>query len=95
MFDILSGLMTRKDDLVVQGIDEMGFVAEGGDRALLERTDAQVLREAAQPQHHRLRQDRSGGRAAARRPDMKREELRELMKSVAYPEGWFYVERAA
>ena len=28
-------------------------------------------------------------------PDMKREELRELMKSIAYPEGWFYVERAA
>jgi hypothetical protein len=26
---------------------------------------------------------------------MKRDELRELMKSVAYPEGWFYVERAA
>ena len=26
---------------------------------------------------------------------MKREDLRELMKSVAYPEGWFYVERAA
>ena len=28
-------------------------------------------------------------------PDMKREELRELMKSIAYPDGWFYVERAA
>jgi len=28
-------------------------------------------------------------------PDMKREELRELMKSIAYPEGWFYVERAS
>ena len=28
-------------------------------------------------------------------PDMKRDELRELMKSIAYPEGWFYVERAA
>jgi hypothetical protein len=26
---------------------------------------------------------------------MKREELRELMKSIAYPEGWFYVERAS
>ena len=26
---------------------------------------------------------------------MKREELRELMRSIAYPEGWFYVERAA
>ena len=28
-------------------------------------------------------------------PDMKRDDLRELMKSVAYPEGWFYVERAS
>ena len=27
MFDILQGLMTRKDDLVVKGIDEMGFMA--------------------------------------------------------------------
>jgi ubiquinone biosynthesis protein len=27
-------------------------------------------------------------------PDMRREELRELMKSIAYPEGWFYIERA-
>jgi hypothetical protein len=26
---------------------------------------------------------------------MKREELRELMKSISYPEGWFYVERAS
>src|SRR4029077_5831644 len=28
-------------------------------------------------------------------PTMKPDDLRELMKSVAYPEGWFYVERAA
>jgi hypothetical protein len=27
-------------------------------------------------------------------PGVKRDELRELMKSVEYPEGWFYVERA-
>jgi ubiquinone biosynthesis protein len=26
---------------------------------------------------------------------MRRDELRELMKAIAYPEGWFYVERAA
>ena len=38
MFDILQGLMTRKDDLVVKGIDEMGFIAPTGDRELLERT---------------------------------------------------------
>ena len=27
-------------------------------------------------------------------PEVAREELRELMSSVEYPEGWFYVERA-
>jgi len=27
MFDLLQGLMTRKDDLVVQGINTKGFVA--------------------------------------------------------------------
>ena len=60
MFDILSGPDDRaRTTSSCKGIDEMGFVAPDGDRALLERTDAQVLREAAQPQHHRLRQDRS------------------------------------
>src|SRR5690349_11676920 len=37
MLDILSGLMTRQDTLVVNGIEEMGFVAVDGDRELLER----------------------------------------------------------
>ena len=27
-------------------------------------------------------------------PELRREEMRDLMKSIAYPEGWFYVERA-
>jgi hypothetical protein len=28
-------------------------------------------------------------------PEMERAELRELMRSFDYPEGWFYVERAS
>ena len=95
MFDILQGLMTRKDDLVVQGIDAMGFMAADGDRELLERNHAQVLREAPQPEHLGLLEARSQHRRPARGSEMKREELRELMRSIAYPEGWFYVERAA
>jgi hypothetical protein len=27
-------------------------------------------------------------------PEVRRDELRELMKSVQYPDGWFFVERA-
>jgi len=95
MFDILSGLMTRKDDLVVRGIDTMGFMAEGGDRALLERT---VRRYFEKLLSINIKDFGKIDPAVAQQladPDMKRDDLRELMKSVAYPEGWFYVERAA
>ena len=95
MFDILSGLMTRKDDLVVRGIDTMGFMAEGGDRALLERT---VRRYFEKLLSINIKDFGKIDPAVAQQladPDMKRNDLRELMRSVAYPEGWFYVERAA
>ena len=95
MFDILSGLMTRKDDLVVRGIDTMGFMAAGGDRALLERT---VRRYFEKLLSINIKDFGKIDPAVAQQladPDMKREDLRELMKSIAYPEGWFYVERAS
>ena len=93
-FDILSGLMTRKDDLVVRGMDTMGFMAAGGDRALLERT---VRRYFEKLLSINIRDFGKIDPAVAQQladPSMKREDLRELMKSVSYPEGWFYVERA-
>jgi len=95
MFDILSGLMTRKDDLVVQGIDTMGFIAEGGDRALLERTVRKYFEKLLNLNITDFGKLDPAIAQQLADPDMKRDELRELMKSVAYPEGWFYVERAA
>lgn len=95
MFDILQGLMTRKDDLVVQGINEMGFVAPHGNKALLERTVRKYFEKLL---NLNIKDFGKIDPAVAQQladPDMKRDELRELMKSVAYPEGWFYVERAA
>lgn len=95
MFDILSGLMTRKDDLVVQGIDTMGFIAPSGDRQLLERTTRKYFEKLL---NLNITDFGKIDPAVAQRladPDMRRDELRELMKSIAYPEGWFYVERAA
>jgi predicted unusual protein kinase regulating ubiquinone biosynthesis (AarF/ABC1/UbiB family) len=95
MFDILSGLMTRKDDLVVQGIDTMGFMAATGDRELLERTVRKYFEKLLNLNITDFgKLDPSVAQTLAD-PDMKKEELRELMKSIAYPEGWFYVERAA
>ena len=95
MFDILSGLMTRKDDLVVRGIDTMGFMAEGGDRALLERTVRRYFEKLLSINITDFGKIDPAVAQQLSDPHMKREDLRELMKSVAYPEGWFYVERAA
>jgi predicted unusual protein kinase regulating ubiquinone biosynthesis (AarF/ABC1/UbiB family) len=95
MLDILQGLMTRKDDLVLRGIETMGFVAEGGDRKLLERTTRKYFEKLLNLNITDFGKIDPAVAQQLADPDMKREELRELMKSIAYPEGWFYVERAA
>jgi ubiquinone biosynthesis protein len=94
MLDILQGLMTRKDDLVVRGIETMGFVAEGGDRKLLERTVRKYFEKLL---NLNITDFSKIGAEAAQQladPELRRDELRDLMKSIAYPESWFYVERA-
>lgn len=95
LFDILSGFMTRNDDLVVKGIHEMGFVAPSGDRALLERTTRRYFEKLLNlniTDFSKLDPELAHRIANI---NIKRDELRELMRSIAYPEGWFYVERAA
>ena len=95
MIKVLSGFMTKNDKLLLEGIETMGFVADGGDRALLERTVKRYFEKLLNlditdfskldPQHAEQLLD----------PELKKGELRALMKSVNYPLGWFYVERAA
>ena len=94
MLDVLSGMMTRNDDLVVRGIETMGFVAEDGDRELLERTTRKYFEMLLSVEITDF--SKVGADMAARlaRTEVRRAELRELMKSVQYPLGWFYVERA-
>jgi len=95
MFDILSGLMTRKDDLVVKGIHTMGFVAPTGDRALLERTVRKYFEKLLNLNITDFGKIDPAVAQQFADVDFKRDELRELMRAIAYPEGWFYVERAA
>jgi ubiquinone biosynthesis protein len=97
MLDILRGMMTRTDDLVLRGIETMGFIAEGGDRELLERTTRRYFEKLLNLNISDFGDiGKIGSNVVEKFSDaeMKREELRELMKSIAYPEGWFYVERA-
>ncbi|MFW2389985.1 MAG: ABC1 kinase family protein [Polyangiales bacterium] len=98
MVDILRGFFEQNDALVLQGIEEIGFHAEGGDRALLEQTVKtyfQKLLKLKARTPGALMNANSKELEALADPEVERRELRTLMRSFHYPDGWFYVERAA
>ncbi len=98
MVDVLRGFFEQRDELVLSGIETIGFHAPGGDRALLESTVKTYFEKLLKIE------DRTAGalmRADASEleslidPEVERQNLRRLMRSVRYPDGWFYVERAS
>ncbi|RYE94533.1 MAG: AarF/ABC1/UbiB kinase family protein [Myxococcales bacterium] len=97
-FEILQSLMTHDNEALLRGIDKMGFVAKDGNRALLEQTISvyfqRLLKIEDRTPAALMRADRDQLQKLAD-PEMERAELRELMKSTEYPEGWFYIERAS
>ncbi len=94
MLDILQGLMTRQDTLVVRGIEEMGFVAVDGDRELLERVTKTYFEKLLNLNITDFSKIDPSVAQSLADPNLKKEELRRLMKSISYPRGWFFVERA-
>ncbi len=94
MLDILSGVMTGQDDLVVKGIEGMGFLAEDGDQALLEKAVRGYFEKLMSLDIKDFSKISPDVAKKLADPSVKRNELRELMKSVEYPNDWFYVERA-
>jgi hypothetical protein len=76
----------------------MGFVAEGANEELLEQTVMTYFKKLLNVKDHSAAAVMRAGRKNLEKlasPEVEREELRELMRSIAYPDGWFYVERAA
>jgi ubiquinone biosynthesis protein len=94
MLDILRGLFARDDAMVIRGIETMGFVAVGGDRELMHRTIRAYFQKLLDLNIQDFGRIKPEVAMKLADPGMKRDELRELMKSVEYPDGWFYVERA-
>jgi predicted unusual protein kinase regulating ubiquinone biosynthesis (AarF/ABC1/UbiB family) len=97
MIEILKGFFAQDDAMVVRGFRKMGFVAPGGNEALLERTVRTYFAKLLKVR------DRTPGALMRARPEqlekladpeLERGDLQELMRSFEYPEDWFYVERA-
>jgi len=94
MLEILSGVMSRNDDLVVSGIKRMGFLAEDGDSELLEKATRKYFEKLLDLNITDFGKISADDVQKLVDPEVKKRELRNLMKSVEYPLGWFFVERA-
>lgn len=96
--DVLQGILTADGAMTLAGFRRMGFVAPGGNEKLLEETVMTYFKKLLKVKDHSagalMRADRAQLEKLAN-PEVEREELRELMHSISYPEGWFYVERAS
>jgi len=93
MKSVVMGVLTQNDDEILRGIERMGFVAQGGDRALLARVGREylaVLGSLKIQDFSKLDREQMEKLSGY---DQLRGRLRQVMKSVEYPEGYFYVER--
>jgi predicted unusual protein kinase regulating ubiquinone biosynthesis (AarF/ABC1/UbiB family) len=93
MQSVVMGVLAKNDDEVLRGIERMGFVAEDGDRELLARVGREylnVLGSIKIEDYSKLDREQMEKLSGY---DQTRGKLRQVMKSVEYPEGYFYVER--
>lgn len=97
LLECVQGVFTNDDATTLRGFFKMGFVAEGGNRELIEKTAktyfAKLLKIKDRTPAALMRQRPEDLQKLAD-PEVERKELQELMRSVEYPEDWFYVERA-
>ena len=90
---VVLGAITRNDDQILAGLEQMGFIAEGGDRELLKQVGREYLKVLSSvnitdfSKLDRQTMEKLSGY------EQIRGRLRRVMKSVEYPEGYFYVER--
>jgi len=94
MITMLTGIIARDDDKALEGIEEMGFVAPNGDRELLNRTVRHYFTKLVTlkvADYGNMSIDQIVSKEELRAV---RGQMRSLMRSVRYPEGYFYIERS-
>ncbi len=90
---VILGALTRNDDQILSGLEQMGFVAAAGDRELLKQVGREYLKVLGSIKIQDFSKlDRQTMEKLSGYEQI-RGRLRAVMKSVEYPEGYFYVER--
>jgi predicted unusual protein kinase regulating ubiquinone biosynthesis (AarF/ABC1/UbiB family) len=98
MLEVLGGVIDADGEKLLRGFYRMGFASREANRDLLEKTVhtyfGKLMRIKSRTPGALMRANVQELESLVD-PEVARDELRELMRSVEYPEGWFYVERAS
>jgi predicted unusual protein kinase regulating ubiquinone biosynthesis (AarF/ABC1/UbiB family) len=97
LLDVVQGLFSSNSDKLIDGFWRMGFAAPGADRGMLEqitRTYFGKLMKIQDRSPQGLFAKTQEMRRDSINPEMEIDDLRDLMRSVHYPDTWFFVERA-
>lgn len=94
MLLFLKGIISQNDDLAIDGIETMGFVAPDGNRELLYKTVRYYFTKLVSMRIDDFSQIELDQLVSRRELRSVRGQLRELMRSVRYPEGFFFIERS-
>lgn len=98
LIDVIGGIVEGEEQRLLKGFFAMGFVSKEGNRELLRKTVRHYFEKLLRIKNRTpaaLMNANQRELESLVDPQMARDELRELMKSMEYPEGWFYVERAS
>ncbi|HTV22496.1 MAG TPA: AarF/UbiB family protein [Polyangiaceae bacterium] len=90
---VILGALTRNADQVLEGAEQMGFVAPNGDRDLLREVGREYLKTLATLRVSDFSSFDKGEVQKLAGYSHVRGRLREVMRSVEYPDGYFYLER--
>ncbi len=93
MKTVVLGALMKNNEMILAGVERMGFVAEGGDRELLGdvgRGYLDALADVKIEDFSRFDEDTMKKLSGI---EQTRGRLRDIMKNVHYPDGFFYVER--
>ena len=96
MFDILNGIINQNNDRVIQGIHTIGFVNPDGNQELLEKTMRHYFAKLFRlkiKDFSRLDKHIAQEFTPPSQTDNHQEELRDIVQSIQFPNGWFFVER--
>ncbi|MCC6523586.1 MAG: AarF/ABC1/UbiB kinase family protein, partial [Polyangiaceae bacterium] len=90
---VVIGALMKSDEQILLGLERMGFVAEGGDRDLLARVGRDYLKVLGRVKIDDFSRLDAETVKKLSGYEQTRGQLRDVMKSVHYPDGFFYVER--